>query len=212
LDLGEAYTVTSLPSKYDYLLDKRATIEMAMVRGAEGASTDISDIPSPTIQTVSVPNLSVTKSVTSQEGPAFWLKLVKALEEEYAQALKSLDDVLNASNISQAVMSRTSLRTGQRRPYNYDSPLPATTLTLEIVGGVFFFTWTPTYDERFSFYTLERSSTASFGAKTTIIQISIPHTYTTIDTPPVGTWYYRVAVVNNSNLYSYCTPISGVKL
>ena len=75
LDLDSAYTVGTLPVKYEYLLELRSTINMCYVRGGEGASGDVEDFPNVPDSIVTVPQLSVQRQQMPLEGPKYWLKI-----------------------------------------------------------------------------------------------------------------------------------------
>jgi hypothetical protein len=202
LDLEVSYTLATIPAAQDFLLELRATIEMCYIRAAEGGSTLVSDFPESPIQTLSVPNLSVNKFGTPAEGPKFWRNLCDVLEGQYQRLLKKLgvdDDV--SGSVKQAVMLRTSMRTGGRRPYAYDTSFTALAATVAESGGVVSLAWAATLDERFARYDINRSADSEMADPERIAVISDNHTVTYDDeSPGTGTWYYTVTIVNNNNL------------
>ncbi len=209
LDLGTTYTVATLPVKYEYLLDKRGTIEMAMVRGAEGASSDVSDSPDSPLQSIAVPGLSVAQIAASNDGPAFWLKLVDALEEEYAAALSTIPGAAEEA-VEQAIMSRMSLRTGARRPFYIDEALGPVDVAVALAGSTVTLTWSKIVDEFFVYYEVQRDSDPNFTSPTQIKLETDNHVVEHDDEPVAGTWYYRVVTVNSNNMKSNSLVVTAV--
>lgn len=212
LDLDSNYDVVTLPSKYEYLLELRGTINMCYVRGAEGASSDVEDFPNVPDYMVSVPQLSVQKQQMSVDGPKYWLRLVDKLENEYNNAIARLEARGDeGAEIQQMTMSRLSLRTGRRTQYVYDKAITAPDMAIGIVGGKVSVTWGVVYDQYFRLYELQRSSVADFSTTYIVYQSSDNHDNKYVDQPPAnGTWYYRLAVVNSNNLYGYSQSSSVV--
>lgn len=203
LDLNTTYLITTLPSKFDYLLEKRGTIEMCYVRAGEGASSDVSDQAALPVQALTVPNLTIAQVAGQMEGPSYWKKLAQLLESEYAQAMNSIEmtEGVASQAIQQGVISRMSLRTGRRTQYVYDTALEATTASVSVSGSAVTVTWAPVYDLHFGFYEIQRSNDAAFPTGYTVVQQQGDnHTVTLDDSPGVGVWYYRVAVVNDNTL------------
>jgi len=211
LDLDANYDIVTLPSKYEYLLELRGTINMGYVRGAEGASSDVEDFPNVPDYMVSVPQLSVQKQQMSVDGPKFWLRLVDKLENEYNNAIARLEARGDeGAEIQQMTMSRMSLRTGRRTQYVYDSPITAPEMAVGVVNGEVKVTWGIVYDQYFRLYELQRSSVVDFSTTFTVYQSSDNHDNSYKDTPVSGTWYYRIAVVNSNNLYGYSQASSVI--
>jgi hypothetical protein len=211
LDMDSAYTVATLPVKYEYLAELRATINMCYVRGAEGATSDVEDFPDVPDQIVSVPQLTVQRQQMPLDGPKFWLRLGEKLENEYLQALARLESRgEEGAEIQQYVMSRMSLRTGRRMSYVYDKPIvPPEGFAVSVGGSSVFVTWGVVYDEYFNYYRLERSDSVDFSTTSTIYTTSDNHDNTFKDEPGVGSWFYRVAIYNSNDLVSY-TPSTSV--
>lgn len=211
LDLDSSYVVATLPSKYEYLLELRGTINMCYVRGAEGASSDVEDFPNVPDYMVSVPQLSVQKQQMSVDGPKYWLRLVDKLENEYNNAIARLEARGDeGAEIQQAAMTRPSLRTGRRTQYVYDKAITAPDMAVGVVNGKVQITWDVVYDLYFRHYAVERSSTQDFSTSTTVFMSSDNHDSVYIDAPQAGTWYYRLAVINSNDLYGYSQPSSVV--
>lgn len=211
LDLDSAYSVATVPVKYEYLLTLRATINLCYVRGAEGASGDVEDFPNVPDAIVTVPQLSVQRQQMSLEGPKYWLKLAEKLDEEYLNALARLADRGDeGATIQQYVMSRPSLRTGRRTSYEYDLPLTAPDVSVSVAGGRVFINWSIVQDVYFRYYTVERSSRSDFSEKYVVFQSSDNHDLECSDTPASGTWYYRVSVTNSNLLVSYSASASVI--
>ena len=204
LDLDTAYTIATLPAKYEILLELRGKIEMCRVRAGEGGSSDVSDQPETPLQMLTVPNLSVQKMATPPKGPQSWADMCKELEELYnrllGKAQESEGGVLPEGAIQQAVMSRRSMRTGRRRPYNYDAPLDAVLLAVSAAAGTVYLTWDAVYDERFDRYEVERDTDLAMSSPEVLAKLTDNHTVAYDDTPEAGTWYYRVVVYNDNNL------------
>ena len=210
LDTDSAYTVATLPVKYEYLAELRGTINMCYVRGAEGATSDVEDFPDVPDQIVTVPQLTVQRQQMPLDGPKFWLRLGEKLENEYLEALARLRDRGDeGAEIQQYTMSRMSLRTGRRMPYVYDKAItPPEGFAVSVSGNVVNVVWGVVYDEYFNYYELQRSSTIDFASKTTIYSSSDNHDNTFNDSPRVGQWYYRVAIYNSNTLVSYTSSAS----
>ncbi len=210
LDTDSAYTVATLPVKYEYLAELRGTINMCYVRGAEGATGDVEDFPDVPDQIVTVPQLTVQRQQMPLDGPKFWLRLGEKLENEYLEALARLRDRGDeGAEIQQYTMSRMSLRTGRRMPYVYDKAItPPEGFAVSVSGNVVNVVWGVVYDEYFNYYELQRSSTIDFASKTTIYSSSDNHDNIFNDSPGVGQWYYRVAIYNSNTLVSYTSSTS----
>jgi len=211
LDLDSSYAIATLPTKYEYLLELRGTINMCYVRGAEGASSDVEDFPNVPDYMVSVPQLSVQKQQMSVDGPKYWLRLVDKLENEYNNAIARLEARGDeGAEIQQMAMTRPSLRTGRRTQYVYDKAITAPDVAVAVVNGKVQITWNPIYDIYFRLYEIQRSSSADLSTTSVIYQSSDNHDVSFTDTPSVGTWYYRLATVNSNNLYGYSQVASVV--
>jgi len=211
LDLDSNYGVATLPSKYEYLLELRGTINMSYVRGAEGASSDVEDFPNVPDYMVSVPQLSVQKQQMSVDGPKYWLRLVEKLENEYENAIARLEARGDeGAEIQQAAMTRPSLRTGRRTQYVYDKPITAPDMAVGVINGKVQITWNTVFDLYFRLYEIEKSQFSDFSTKSVVFSSSDNHDNYYIDSSPSGTWYYRLAVVNSNNLYGYSQSSSVV--
>jgi len=202
IDIHTDYTRSNLPAKYLYPLELLATIDMCYVRGTEGADAT----PAVgAVQTVTVPNLSVTKSTGGEPaGPDYWLELAERLSDDYAAAVAAITDIRESADtgIQVGTIFRTSLRTGRRTPYVMDTALTATTLAAEVDGTSVALTWTAVYEHHFSRYLIKRAPTDAFVEADTVEVVSEydNHTVTYTDTPGVGTWYYKIVVINDNAL------------
>lgn len=211
LDIDSAYSVATLPVKYEYLAELRGTINMCYVRGAEGATSDVEDFPDVPDQIVTVPQLTVQRQQMPLDGPKFWLRLAEKLENEYLEALARLADRgEQGADIQQYTMSRMSLRTGRRMPYVYDTPITAPeNFAVAIQNGKVKVTWGIVYDEYFNYYELQRSTDELFSTTSRIYASSDNHDDTYTDTVSAGSYYYRLAIYNSNDLVSY-TEVASV--
>jgi hypothetical protein len=208
LDINNAYSVDTLPSKYDYLLELRGAINLCYIRGGEGASGDVEDFPNVPDSIVSVPQLTVQRQQMPLEGPKYWLKMAEMLETEYKTTLSRLDDRGDeGATIQQYTMNRLSLRTGRRTGYVFDRAISAPPLSAFLVGGRVSLTWSEVYDEYFRIYDVERSATADFSTTQTVFSSSDNHDIKYIDRAPSGTWFYRLKVTNSNNLESVSSAV-----
>jgi len=204
LDLDSSYSVPTLPVKYEYLLELRATINMCDVRGGEGASGDVEDFPNVPDSIITVPQMTLQRQQMSLEGPKYWLKLAEKLDGEYLNALARLSDRGDeGAEVQQYVMSRTSLRTGRRMPYMYDSAIPAPDFSASHSNGSVALSWGIVMDEYFRIYEVERSETSDFSTSRVVYSSSDNHDLLYIDRPSAGQWYYRLKVINSNDLKSY---------
>lgn len=204
LDLDSSYSIPTVPVKYEYLLELRATINMCYVRGGEGASGDVEDFPNVPDAIVSVPQMTVQRQQMALEGPKYWLKLAEKLDAEYLNALARLVDRGDeGAEVQQYVMSRTSLRTGRRMPYMYDTAIVAPDFGASQDSGVVSLSWGMVMDEYFRIYEVERSSNANFSTSRVVYTSSDNHDVSYVDTPGAGVWYYRLKVLNSNDLKSY---------
>jgi len=211
LDLDSNYTVATLPVKYEYLAEVRATVNMCYVRGAEGASSDVEDFPDVPDQIVTVPQLTVQRQQMPLDGPKYWLRLAAKLEEEYLSALARLQDRgEEGAEIQQYTMSRMSLRTGRRMPYVYDKPIaPPEGFAVSVIGQKVQVTWGIVYDEYFNYYTLQRSTSPDFSTTSSVFASSDNHDNIYFDQPSFGqVYYYRLAIYNSNDLVSYTESAS----
>jgi hypothetical protein len=212
LDLDSAYSVQTLPVKYEYLAELRGTVNMCYVRGAEGATGDVEDFPNVPDQIVTVPQLTVQRQQMPLDGPKFWLRLAEKLENEYLEALARLRDRGDeGAEIQQFTMSRMSLRTGRRMAYVYDKPIPVPEgFALSVSGGLVSISWGIVYDQYFNYYELQRSTSPQFPTTFGVYASSDNHDNVFNDSPGQGTWYYRLAIYNSNDLVSYSETASAV--
>ena len=210
MDLASAYTVESLLAKYEYLLELRTTIEMALIRGGEGASSAVSDDGTAPAQAVTVPNLTVSRAIRAKRGPEHWLDLAARLEDEYERLFLQLEGTGEA--VEQVVMgeiTRQSLRTGGKSPYRLARPLTAVDIAVSLDGLTVSLTWTQNRQELFSHYSVERSATPGFTSYIVIARSPNCQSFGVDDEPGLGTWYYRVVVVSMDGLRSPSTTVTA---
>jgi hypothetical protein len=206
LDLGTTYTIASLPDRLAYMLSLRGTIEMCYIRGAEGATSDVADLPSSQYAEVTVPNLAVVKSSTTTQGPEYWLKLAQLLEDEYERLLETEEEeepepgIERRGDLELGFRQRRSLRTGRMSIYNMDQPLPAREIAIALEGTTVVITWNVLYHHDLVYYLIERSINADMSDSEEVGRINDNHTVTSSDDPGSGEWFYRVVVVNANNL------------
>ena len=110
---------------------------------------------------------------------------------------------MKAPEVQQYVMSRTSLRTGRRTPYMYDTAIPAPDFSASQSAGSVSLAWGIVMDEYFRIYEVERSSNADFSTSRVVFTSSDNHDLQYIDAPGSGDWYYRLKVINSNDLKSY---------
>jgi hypothetical protein len=211
LDLDSSYSVAALPVKYEYLLELRGTINLCYVRGAEGASGDVEDFPNVPDAIVTVPQMTVQRQQMPLEGPKYWLRLAEKLDAEYLNSLARLADRgEEGAEIQQYVMTRMSLRTGRRTSYWSDTAIQASDLAASVFSGKVLLSWGVIADEFFDHYQIERSQDATFSTPIGVFASSDNHDVQYIDSPPSGSWYYRLKVVNSNDLASYSQAASVV--
>lgn len=206
LNLGTNYSIANVPTKVEYLVELRTTIEMCFIRGAEGATGDVSDTPDLAVQSITLPKgFTQSTSQMSYEGARFWRNLATTLEKEYSDLL---DDVQNAINpaqgaVTMGVIQRISNRTRRATSYVYDRPLTAPDISVSVARGDVVIAWEPLLTEYLEHYAIERSSTLDFQTKT---QLFITHDNQvrgyTDKSVPAGTHYYRLVVTNTNQLTS----------
>jgi len=206
LNLATNYTIANVPTKVEYLVELRTTIEMCHVRGAEGATGDVTDTPDLAIQSITLPKgFTQSTSQMSYEGARFWRNLANTLEKEYNDLL---DDVQNAINPAQGavtvgVIQRISNRTRRATSYVFDRPLVAPDISVSASGNNVVIAWEPLLTEFLEHYSIERSSTQDFATKTQIFITHDNQARVYVDQGVVaGTHYYRLVVTNTNQLTS----------
>ena len=212
LDLGEAYTVATVPGNREFLLELRGTIEMCYIRGAEGGSSDVADTPESPIQTLSVPGLSVNRMATPPKGPKAWEDLCARLEAQYRRLIDKIEDDedVPSTTVTQSIMTRKSMRTGMRRQYVYDTAFDALAPAIAVVGSTVTVTWSQVSDERFGRYEVYRDAAVDMAAAEKVGLLPDNHDIEFEDEPGTGTWYYRVDVFNDNNLGAESSVLSAV--
>lgn len=217
-DFGTTYSSdTSVPSARRFLLAKLMTIELAYIRAADSAESGDS-------ATVSVPDLSVSGGGTV--GADFWMKLAGDLQAEYDGELSTGEGAGEAheATVEVVTVQRTSRRTGTLSNYiaAVDPDAPAD-FTAVVKSSAVWLTWTPGHDQHFAWYELYRSADEdaleypATSQRVTVLS-DIKGVWTggivaprIIDSPGVGTWYYRMAAVNDVGLRAF-TPIASAEV
>jgi hypothetical protein len=205
LALQTSYSIDQVPTTAEFLVELKATIEMCYVRGAEGATGDVTDQPELATQTMTLPGgFTQSNQQMSYEGARFWGRLADRLAQEYKEAL---DEVLCNLQADGAVvvgtMQRMSLRTCRATSYVYDRPLAAPEIALAVSGNSVVISWSPILSEFLETYTVQRS-TDSFSTVTDVYLTSDNQASVYVDTGvPVGEYSYRLRVENTNQLVSY---------
>jgi hypothetical protein len=204
IDLCKDLTFSALTRKEEFLVEIAATIEMARIRGAEGATSDVSDRPDPGVQMVNVPNLMVQKYPNRNEGPAFWSKLITDLDKLYARALKGCVTENGASAVIEVGhMTRTSLRTQRLTQRRFAVPPAASTLSAALDAldaNLVNLTWSKNREQHFARYELFRADNVSMTGSEQIQVLSDNHATEFTDDPGAGAWFYLLRVVNDNDL------------
>lgn len=150
------WMLATVPTRYEFLLIKLATIEMCYVRGGEVIDSD----SGAGIASISVPNLSVSEGKDDSDESKFWLDLADKLQKEYDGELKSAgggpDGSLGKELASSHVVMRTGYRTGRRVPLDIHRPITAPVPTLTQLALSVLVTWTPVRDLHFYAYEVYR--------------------------------------------------------
>ena len=180
---------------FAYLVEVKATLEMARIRGAE--ATDREDANGTETETVEVPNLTVTKKRVGYSGPAFWMRLSKELLDELNDLVRRLE------RVGDHAVRRTSPLTDTVVRHALDSPLrlPSVTLGYDPIIGAVVLSWEALRDVRFASVVVERAPSASMTDAVKVAQSSDPHRTRFEDSgADPGTWYYRVTWRSTSGL------------
>jgi hypothetical protein len=234
-DFSTAYTSDSdVPHERTHLMLTLATIELCYIRAGDGISSSAS---AGDIETIAIPDLSITNSTSSTTGTGtdFWLKLASLLQDEYDTAVgadggggSSASSVDTLPEVGQGVTFRTALRTGSRTSYGLDSALTApATFTATATGSTIIVTWSAVRDKHFAYYEIYRAATSAdleYPDSTTSVKIvpdpnglwSNGHVYprwsdTNDGSGHTGTLYYRLAIVNSNSLRSF-TPVASATI
>ena len=213
LALGENHTVAQLPTRAEYLVELRTTIEMCFIRGAEGTTGDVTDNPDLPPQSLTLPGgFTQSSQQMSYEGPRFWLRLAERLEQEYRDILDDVIDSISAgSAITMGVIQRMSNRSRRAMSYFYDRPLGAPDIAVSVSSNNVLLGWQPVLSEFLETYRIERSQDDFI----TITEVFVTHDNQVnmyIDAGVLaGVYKYRLKVVNTNDLASY-SPIAQVTI
>jgi hypothetical protein len=204
--LNRDYTVATLPTKVEYLVELRSTIEMCHIRGGEGASGDVSDTPDLTLQTLTLPKgFTQSSSQVSYEGARFWRNLAETLEKEFQDIVddvqQAIDPTVGAVHVG--VIQRLSNRSRRAMSYHYDRPISPPDIASSVSGSSVTITWDPVLTEFLGSYVVERS-TDSFVSITGVYTTSDNQvkTYTDLNVAN-GNYKYRLKVINTNDIASY---------
>jgi len=210
IDLCTNFTLKDLDEKLSYLVELAATIDFAKIRGAEGASADVSDVPDAGVQMLNIPGLMIQKIPPILQGTTFWKDLWESLTDEYESSLSSCSDQYGGGQIIQVgTQTRTSLRTGRKSLRIFSRALPAVTVVATVDGQDVTLSWDVVRDTHFGYYKIFRAdNVAMTGAEKISTQGDGLHT-TFTDTPGVGAWYYRVDVINDHEQESPSLPVTA---
>jgi hypothetical protein len=182
---------------------------MCFIRGAEGTTGDVTDTPDLPPQSLTLPGgFTQSSQQMSFEGPRFWLRLAERLEQEYRDILDDVIDSISAgSAVTMGVIQRMSHRSRRAMSYVYDRPLSAPDIAVSVSGNNVLIGWTPLLSEFLETYRIERS----LDDFITVNQVFVSHDNQAnmyIDAGvPVGSYKYRLKVVNTNDLSSY-SPIA----
>ena len=199
IDLCAEYTLQTVTDNVEYLVELRAIIAMSQVRGAEGATSDVRDVPDGGAFMVQVPHLLIQQQPPQLEGTRFWRNLIAQLEGEYKEALNGCIDSKNTS-IQQGTLTRTSLRTARLTERKYATPPEPTVVAAVLNGQTVELAWETIIDTQWKQYDLLRSTSPSFVSAVNVYSTQDNHDTTFNDTPGVGVWYYKVRVKNTNDL------------
>ena len=212
LILATDYTIATVPTKVEYLVELRTTIELCHIRGAEGTTGDVVDPPELAIQTLTLPaGFTQSTSQMSYEGARFWRNLADTLEREFSEIVDDVQQALDptAGAVHVGVIQRLSNRTRRAMSYSYDRPLKAPDIATAVSNSNVSITWEPLLTEFMDTYRVERSSD-NFESITEVFVTFDNQVKVYIDTSvPAGNYKYRLCVVNTNNIYSY-SPESEV--
>ena len=204
LDLQTAYSLATLPVKYEYLVEIRGALEMCYIRGGEGASRDVDALPDPPSAMLVLPSgYTHQQQQMPLDGPKYWLRLAEMLDREYKDSIEAAFNSADADAISVVYSTRIRSRTGRRGPYWLDKPITAPALTLSVAAGVVTVGWDAVYSPDFSRYSLERAPDVDFTSITVVLLDSDNHTTSHSETPVAGTYYYRLKLTNTNDINSY---------
>jgi hypothetical protein len=215
-DIAKSYTLGTIPTRLEYMLELRATLEMCMIRGAEGATSNIvSDLPELPVQTLALPNgFSKTNHFLGLEGPKYWVNLAKTLEDQYKKLLNA-ELLLNDDSTSQVQVGylyRKSLRTGRHSHYVMDKPLTPPDISYELIGNNVRFEWEVIHSDFLSYYAIDRADNPLFDnfVQEWITYDNQVHKYISKNLP-LGTYYFRLRLINTNDLESY-TPTMEIEI
>lgn len=207
-DTGNAYTLISLPAKFDWLIDLLAAIEMCELFATISNNVAASGGGSPLRTQVN--GLEVWYQAAKEATAADLVKLCADLEDKYMAWLsRNGEDIIDAEDrpITEVF---TVLReaVGKNRAIDrreLDRPLDAVVgvaVTAVTAGNKV--TWGVVYSTQFARYDVERIlSGEDFDEDAVVVtQIRDNHCakYTDTSTLAAGTYEYRVVVYNRNNL------------
>lgn len=204
--LNQDYTVATIPSRAEYLVELRGTIEICRIRGAEGTTGDVNDQPELAAQQITLPGGFTQMNQQMQyEGPKYWRSLAAELEKEYRDALDDyLSNIEGDGAIVVGVIQRKSLRTGRATMYAYDRPLNAPDISVSASGNNVVISWEPLLTEFLGYYEVERSTDLAFTSPVSVFITWDNQAKMYVNTGvPAGNNYYRLKVVNTNELASY---------
>ena len=201
-DFGEEYVLlTAVPNTQVHLLVKLGAIGMCYIRAADALknSAEGSDEDESTVQ---VPDLMVTRRAVSATSKAEkWLELAEALQKAYDSTFDNSGGSSLSSIVQQGTINAVSKRNGGLISRRLDRGLSAVTVIADVPGTTVTLTWDILYSDVFKRYEIWRDTVSDMSDETMINLISDNHTVEYENTGlAVGTYYYRVKVVNYNEI------------
>jgi len=216
-DTNNSYTLLSLPSKYDWLIELLAAIEMceAMV----SVSNNTSSGAGAPLRT-EVNGLEVWFQPAKEATAADLVKLCKELEAKYLAWLTrngaDIPDPDERPLMTSSVVLREDVGRGRANSRReVDRPLDAVSgLSVATVATGSKLTWTVVYETQFSKYVVQRILTGEDWDDDAVVVTSIydNHISKFTDTSSLvaGTYEYRIVLYNRNNITSDSLTVSIV--
>lgn len=212
---------TDVPFERQSLFLDLAAIELCYMLAGEHAD----DIDVSSMSKITVPDLAVDVG-DKLLGSELWLKYAKQLEAEYQRAIDLSNEtpgtVDQMPEVVVGVVARQSMRTGGRTEYDTNPGPNSCTLAASLSGTNVSVTWSaPPSPRWFAAYEVFRAATAAeleFPESDMLVQtIGDVHGRWNgagmfrrwLDSPGSGTWYYKLAVLDTSNLRAWSAVVSA---
>lgn len=223
MDLGSTYTVSSLPSTYEWLLVLLGAINMCGIRALENhQDPDATDAIVGTVRRVEVDGLETEFFDKSTSTPTDWLAYCKALEAQYEKWLEETPSIeSNTPTVQVATVLREDLRNNRGlKNYAMDSGVDVSSMAPAIssVDDGVLLTWAAVYSTQFAAYTIQRKiSTGDWNDVddvTNVASLADNHTIRFVDTNALdltpATYNYRIAVSNRNGIKTYSSELTVV--